>query len=322
MLGTHSGHEIRVSRAFAACFAASPPFRNSVLQLLFTTCRLGRCGSGADWTCDAEITVSPTERIDLQVQSPNGGPVFQLESKVSARLTEGQMRRYRRLAGDKYLIAITKSPPETGVRWLRQSGCYALRWQDVHRALKAGRGLRGSDRFLAEAFCEYLEEFGMAHREDVSLDQLQNLGRVFRTISGKGDFGIAVRDAFEVAASCMALLQDVCRDSADAQPRLARESLWGPNYYRHVDDKGVYHTLVFRWHDKSPSWTKWWFGGALSFPQDEAGELGWEIEGDLRGVHKRKHYTIQSVLNSDRMLDRTKMAKTVLQGARQFQLIR
>ena len=208
MLGTKSGHEVRVSRAFAACFAQSKAFRQAIVVLLHGTCGAHLFNADGDWTCDVEIALPSGDRPDLQLTCTSDPrcPVFQLESKVSAVLTQDQMNRYRRYQGDKYLIAITKSPPQTGIRWLREHGCIALRWQDVHRALRKLQRLRGSDKFLVNAFCDYLEDFGMAHREDITENDLLQLQRLFRSISATGSSAISPKNAFDTASSTLSLL--------------------------------------------------------------------------------------------------------------------
>ena len=107
--------------------------------------------------------------------------VFGLESKVQAPLKAEQMRRYRCNNRGEYLVAITKRSPEVGRAWIASAGAFSIRWQEVHRTLAQAPAL-GKDRYLCDSFCAYLEELGMAHRDDVTLADLNQLHRLFRHI--------------------------------------------------------------------------------------------------------------------------------------------
>src|SRR6185312_1807415 len=107
-------------------------------DLLWRTCRIRSSLPKCDWVCRTEVVIDPGSRPDFHIEpAARQGPLFRIESKIGARLSAGQLRRYKRRASDMYLVAITKRSPEVGPKWMRENGVFALRWQDVHRALNA-----------------------------------------------------------------------------------------------------------------------------------------------------------------------------------------
>jgi hypothetical protein len=178
-----SQDEVNVSKAFAVCFRESPPFAQTVVRLLSKTCQIPPPSFKLKWECYTEVA-SPKGRPDIEIHAP-GGPFFRLESKVKARLTQEQLRRYRLQKDGEYLIAVTKRPPTVPAKWLMSKGVFAIRWQDVHRAVVASGGT-GRHSYLRDSFCLYLEELGMAHRETVTVDDLKGLHELLDTVSVNG----------------------------------------------------------------------------------------------------------------------------------------
>jgi hypothetical protein len=68
----------------------------------------------------------------------------------------------------------------------------------------------------------------MAHREDVSVQDLVDLKRLILTATAKRDRSIAP-GRFEIAESCFALFDEALEAIYDAEPTFARWSLWGPS---------------------------------------------------------------------------------------------
>lgn len=234
VLGATARREVKVSSAFAACFASSRTFRRTILGLLWDCCRIGgRRPHPDNWRCRKEVVLSKG-RLDLELSSADSrAPVFRLENKVEAPLKAAQLARYRSRHEGTRVVAVTKYAPDVGQRWLDEPKFYSLRWQQVHRALASDVGLRGTDAFLCREFCDYLEELGMAHREDIGQADFKDLHRFFRTVTAERQYsGMDARNALDVCGSCLELLQDVARESIVRQPELARWVRSGPTYFK------------------------------------------------------------------------------------------
>jgi hypothetical protein len=120
-----------------------------------------------------------------------------------------QVLRYRKDRDGSYLIALTKYPPKPGAAWLHQHKCHTLRWQEVHRALSR-KPRSPIDGFLFTKFRHYLEELGMAHREDLRIRDLTQLHKLFRAITGPKRYNSAGRDSvFSTADACLGVLDEV-----------------------------------------------------------------------------------------------------------------
>lgn len=197
LFSNRSRIEVNVSRAFAMCFRESPPFSRAVLDLLHQTCKIRQSLKSVQWHCHTEVSFSKG-RPDIEIHAP-GLPLFRLESKVGAPLTKNQLRRYRFKGRGRYLVALTKRPPDVGNRWMASQGAFSIRWQDVHRAVSNARA-RGRDRYLRDSFCLYLEEMGMAHREDVHLHDLDGLRELLNAIAGDRRWrSVSPRNAFDMS---------------------------------------------------------------------------------------------------------------------------
>lgn len=251
LLGGRQDRELKVAAAFAACFRHSAIFRTTVLGLFGATCGVRVSGRSA-WTCESEVTL-PTGRIDLQISSvPDGHRrlmSFWVEMKVQAPLTASQLRRYKRVSDGRYLMALTKHPPETGRKCLEQHGIYALRWQDIHRALVQAEVGR-AEQFLVTAFIEYLEAVGMAHREDIRIEDLDRLNRLFGTIGQAGNAEMSVGTAFDVGSSCLGLMDDVMETVLETHGKqLSTLQRFGPSYFKWFDNGQPFHCIGFRFHN-------------------------------------------------------------------------
>ena len=100
-----------------------------MLSALCRTCQVrGSLRRDLIWTCDSEVTLPNGGRLDLAIRAVDedkrpGGAAFQIENKVEAPLTVRQMTKYCRSPAGRYLVALTKHPPETGLKWLREHDC-------------------------------------------------------------------------------------------------------------------------------------------------------------------------------------------------------
>jgi len=311
LFGSRSHVEVNVSRAFAMCFRESPPFARAVLELLHRVCRLRQSSKPASWHCRTEVSFSKG-RPDIEIHAP-GHPLFRLESKVGAPLTKNQLRRYRFKERGRYLVAVTKRPPDVGNLWVASQGAFAVRWQDVHRAVSCAR-TRGRDRYLRDSFCLYLEELGMAHREDVRVRDLERLNELFNAIAGDRRWvSVSPRNAFDVADSCLHLLREVARDAREEVPSLTNWARTGPFYSKNNIDGRHYHHLGF-WFHRQGGREK--IGAGFTFRQDMAWSR-WEVWRFQKNqqVDDSRYEPIARVCRRG-ALDRGKMLRAFVKGAR------
>ena len=319
LLGTKADREISLSKAFAACFRESPTFRETILDLLWRTCRVRKKRHDHDWDCLAEVAINPQSRPDLHIRPADdaSGPLFRIESKVAAPLRAEQLRRYRLRKRGEYLVAITKRPPEVGSRWIQHHGVFALRWQDVHRAVAAASARR-TDGYLCQSLNTYLEELGMAHREDIRAADLKRVRKLFEKVTGRRNGGLGAEDAFRVAADCLAELDDLMSSALDAEPKLRGLSRWGPNYYKWFNDGVPHHSLAFHFHDSH--WRRS-CGAALVFFENGDAPI-WQVSTKTpRSLERDSNRTIDSVCR-DGKLDQEKMLRSFLNGARRERVVK
>jgi hypothetical protein len=241
-LGRLAGEERenQFSRTFLACFERSASFRRCILELLKSTCQIsGRLPDADHWKCAVEV---PTPRpgggrpdIKIAATPLQSRIVFFLESKLKSALTLEQLKRYRK-HGVEYLVAVTKHEPEVSRLKLQDAGIFQLRWQDVHRALLEDRPSNQTDRFIGRSMVAYLEELGMAYREDLTLSDIKQCRRVLNTIASSKDRHISPRNGFEVADACLRLLDDVRRRFVELNSSLRDHRRWGPGYFVWFDE--------------------------------------------------------------------------------------
>jgi hypothetical protein len=293
------------------CFRESPPFSRAVLDLLHQTCKIRQSLKSVPRHCHTEVSFSKG-RPDIEIHAP-GLPLFRLESKVGAPLTKNQLRRYRFKGSGRYLVALTKRPPDVGNRWMASQGAFSIRWQDVHRAVSNAQA-RGRDRYLRDSFCLYLEELGMAHREDVHLRDLNGLRELLNAIAGDRRWrSVSPRNAFDVADSCLHLLREVARDAREEVPSLTNWARTGPSYSKNEIDGEYYHHLGFWFHRKRG---KEMVGAGLTFQQNSAWARWevWRIQKN-QGVNSNRYELIARVCRRG-ALDRGKMLRSFIKGAR------
>ena len=309
VLGATAKREVKVSSAFAACFAASSAFRKTMLNVLWHVCAIGgRRPQPDSWRCRTEVAVSDG-RFDLELTSTDSiAPVFRLENKVEDPLTAGQLSKYRSRHGRVRLVAVTKHAPDVGQQWLHEHSCYSMRWQEVHRALATAIDVRGSDAFLCRAFRDYLEELGMAHREDIGRNDFQELQRFFRTVTADRRYaGMDARDALDVGGSCLDLLQDVARAAVEREPRPAKWVRWGPAYFNWKnDDASRDHHLAFRFMKKG--W-KHWIGAGFVVPEAPVVKAYWIVWGKTSVSREFEQRSPLRDVCSRGSLDQSKLVK-------------
>jgi hypothetical protein len=309
-LGGRANREVRVSAAFAACFRESRLFRQVVLDVLADSC-IGarRVKDTTAWTCDTEVLVTTGGRVDLVLRSEkHRSPVFRIENKVEAPLSKAQVRRYRKDRDGSYLVALTKYPPEPASLWLRQHGCHAVRWQQLHRTLTNAKPRNRVDRFLFTNFCSYLEELGMAHPERVTTTDLSRLHRFFiATTTTKSQISA---DVFATAQACIGVLDDVIDAALDNEPRLAEWNRSGPTYWKHTEkDWGVWHQLGFSFHDRS--WKRE-FGGCFVFPNVHDEDPYWDSYIVNVGTYDERSHWFGRLIDRTGALDPGRLAKSFL----------
>lgn len=304
--------EINVSRAFAMCFRESLPFANAVLELLHSTCGERSLLKSPQWECRTEVSFSKG-RPDIEIHAP-GVALFRLENKIGAPLTKNQLRRYGLRGRHRYLIALTKRPPDVGRRWISRQGAFSIRWQDVHRAV-AKAPAAGKDRYLRDSFCLFLEELGMAHREDISLQDLDLLYELLDTIAINRRWRrVSPRNAFDVGDATLHLLREVAREARDDVPALESWSRSGPFYSKNEERGWHYHHLGFFFQRKRG---KEKIGAGFSFRQN-GGWARWEVwrTQSNQGFARTRLSYIRRVCGKTGALDRNKMLKSFVNGAK------
>ncbi len=228
-----------LSRAFQACFTQSPVFANAALSLLWRTCKIkGEVPDAGNWVCDYQPAMPDGGKIrpDLclrSVSDPNQSrtykPIF-IESKVGAALGERQLKNYID-SGAEILVAITKNWPEVSRARLSRLGVNHLRWQEVSRALFELSSHKGKDRFLCEAFVEFLEYSSMSYREDITISHLEDVRKLLAKLGAPCPHGFVPNSGFDLADSCLALLLDARRIVQEETPNLKKFKNWGPGYF-------------------------------------------------------------------------------------------
>jgi PD-(D/E)XK nuclease superfamily len=314
MLGASAHREVKLSRAFAACFSASCTFRRVTLQAICRSCRLPPRAAKLDsWRCETEPRVSQG-RLDIRLTPGSEGlQTLVLENKVAAPLTKEQLLRYRSAGSRFRLVAITKRYPEVGLTWLEKNRVVSLRWQDIHRALGVLPDARGADRFICLAFRAYLEELDMAHREDLTKADVSRVTRLFAAIAASRKSEIDAESAFRAAADLLALLDEVLRHSRERQPELEAWKRWGPSYFKWREREGPSsHFLAFRL--LKHGWQEW-FGAGIMF-EDGSHDAYWVVSGQptKRGEYIEEQHAIAKVCKRNGSLDADRMVRLYLDG--------
>jgi hypothetical protein len=312
LFGGRAHIEGNVSRAFAMCFRESRPFADAVLDLLHRACRIPPHKRDREWHCRTEVTFKKG-RPDIEIHSPTG-TFFRLENKVGAPLTRNQLVRYRLTGKRQVLIALTKRPPDVGRRWMVRKGVFSIRWQDIHRAVAAAKG-KGRDSYLRDSFCLYLEELGMAHREDIKTADLDRLNELFQAIAGNAKRrSVAPRNAFDVAESCLHLLREVVGNAREELPGLEAWSRRGPFYSKDLWDDLYYHHLGFYFHRKRHAEM---LGAGFTFVEGED-RTRWEVWRIQKNqaFEKVKSERVERIVGRTGALDRGKMLRSFVTAAR------
>jgi len=290
-----------------------------------------------NWECDYQ---PPTQlpgggRPDLALRPGKGAnfgrPIF-LESKVGSRLGERQLKNYKN-HGTKILVAVTKNRPEVPREKLRQMGVKSLRWQDFCRALRQTAFRGQKEQFLCQSFAEYLEESGMAYREDITKQHLNEISVLLKKIAARKYIETKPELAFKYANSCLELLRDVRASLLERLPKLEQWTSWGPGYFHlepNKDAEITYHALAFsftpdKWRSTNPYFSPRFYFRAK-------GAVQWAIEWDPKkrdSDFREVIHPIDSISSaiklasgrSVRALDTDKMTKTVEEAARKWRVI-
>ena len=294
-LGTLTGpaqQENQFSRTFLACFEQSLFLRSQILEELRAVCGIRTTLPNADqWDCALEVPtpLAGGGRIDIRLTSTSRTrtqlPVFYLESKLGSPLTLEQLQRYRKHGVD-YLIAITKHPPEIGRRDMIDAGVFTLRWQDLHRRLLGKRGPTCGDKFIASSLAEYMEELGMAYREQLTLKDLELCRRVLSTVGAPKYREIVPRNGFEIADACLSFIQDVRLRFLEFHPELSVYRTWGPGYFTWFDDDQSRY-YAFGWDIYKNKWREWRFGCRVWFPQNPRSALSCSVAFEGSTVNEK-----------------------------------
>ena len=325
-LAGSSQQENQFSRTFRACFERSPFIRQQILEELRAVCRIPATTRRIDqWECAVEVPtpLAGGGRVDIRL-TPVGltrgrAPTFYLESKLGSPLTLEQLWRYRK-HGVAYLIAATKHPPEIGRKEIRKHGVFTVRWQDIHRRLLRERAPTSRDRFIACSLIEYMEELGMAYREDLRVKDLELCRRVLKSVAAQKG-GISPRNGFEIADACLNLLRDVRLRYCELHPKLSDHHVWGPGYFNWFDDdEGRLH--AFGWDLYKERWKKDRFGLRLWFPENLRSPLSWAVHRS--GAKVRQKYEerpIKSMLSPGGTINHAAIVSWLNSCAKRWNLV-
>jgi len=337
--GVIAGRNLRyaenyLSRLFRACFMNSPVFAQAVLNTIWNEGRLrgpGRVPKAEKWECvyqpatpmdgggRPDLCLRPASQANLE-RTAIHQPIW-LESKVGSRLSKEQLRRYKDHK-THILVAITKNWPEVTKKELNQEGVKSLRWQDICRALRQTK-CRGTDQFLCDAFAKYLEENGMAYREDITEKHLKDLRVLLAKVSNTSSHGEVVpRAGFGIAHNCLELLGDVRRLLQELHPQLAKWRVWGPGYtHEQFEDGSISeHHLGFGLFKIQRSWNDCHIYCGFSFPVSEPAPCCY-LEYWNNGKSQEIKYPGMSRILSKKSLDAHKIARVVSKFAASWKII-
>jgi hypothetical protein len=251
-------------------------------------------------------------------------PVFVIENKVEAKLTLKQLRKYRR-HGVRYLVAITKYPPDVPERHMRREGVFALRWQDVHRHLSSRLPRTPVDRFLTKSFIQYLEDLEMAYPERLKARELQNIRRMLNVAASQKRYkGLDPKEAFATADHCLQVLTELRRQLVEKIPELEEFGFWGPKFYvwrdqQDADERKGFH--AFGWEIRGKPWWVVSFSCNLYFPKSLREPIRWGVS--LYGRHrpeKERAFTLAQISAADGTLRQDLMLRTLVEVARQWRV--
>ena len=322
--------ENQVSRTFAASFNESQAFRRIMLGVFWRALRRGaNPPHRTPWGCRAEVAPPKADggRVDLCISpltsSGSSRRAFYVESKVDAALTKRQVKKYLK-SGARPLIVMTKEKPDDPVD--DEEVAY-VRWQDVHRALQETSGAGAVDRRVCRWMAEYLEELGMAYREDLSLTDVESCGKLFRRIATRkqGWSQMASREVFEVVHNCAGLLTELQRDFLARHSMLAGAPyIRGETIYGKWNDEGsksISHHLG--WGIRKSPWAKWNFLCAICWENepDRAAYLYLLLDGSTVKRHESGPELKKFLSKSTGRLDRAKLLQHLEKCARTWGVV-
>jgi hypothetical protein len=324
--------ENSLSRLFCACFLESPAFAQTVLTTIWEKVGVGRIPKVDGWECHYQPT-TPLHgggRPDFCLIPPPGRrhgtsykPIF-VESKLEAKLTERQLRKYR-MKGTEVLVALTKNWPEVSQERLDEIGVKTLRWQDIRRALRETSRHGQKNKFVCDNFAMYLEETGMAYREDIKKGDLENIRSLLLKIASQESYGEmsfpSVNVAFVTANNCLELLKDVKRRILEKFGKLNQWKSWGPGYHHNFDpgEGSPYHAFGFGFYPVE--YKRSHFDCYMSFPASRREPIGVYLEYLDRAANwNERELSIGSVL-TDGSLDEQKVTRAVVKAAEDWNIV-
>ena len=322
-----SSEENQLSRTIQACFEHSPFVRHQMLELLRNVCGIQvRPPASEPWECAVEVqTPRPGGgRVDIRIgpaRASDSLPIFYLESKVESPLTFEQLKRYRR-HGVQYLVAVTKYPPEISRKVVSNLGASVFRWQDLRRRLREGNP-RNSDRFIAQSLADYLEELGMAYREDLRLKDLERCRCVLNAVASPKGRRITPRNGFEVADACLNMLRDVRDRFIELHPNLAAYHTFGPGFETWFEDDHERFQQFYCACSKG-KYSKAHFGCRILFPENLKDPLLWclWLGGTAVRNERYEEWPLKSMFSRDRKLDQKKLVDSLNLHGEQWGFVR
>lgn len=232
-----SQRENHLSRILVACFARSAPIRRAVMAAVLRQTRwfaLDRLRTD-QWNAvsQPQSPGSSAARPDVRVYSLRDAADFYIESKVGARVSLPQLRKYKSV-GVTRLLLLSARVPEVQKSKLDGIDVKAMRWHQVHEAL-AHCQLRGQDRLLCDSFCAYLENEEMSSQTALAQKDIAEIARLFRGISTAA-VSIGRPVGFDAAWRCVRFLNSVADELVYSYDGLLAARRWGPGYFNLRED--------------------------------------------------------------------------------------
>ncbi|MGI8739359.1 MAG: hypothetical protein ACR2KU_06875 [Gammaproteobacteria bacterium] len=330
-IGGDNSSENYLSRLFQACFSYSSAFAQCVIEVVWKASRLpAPLPDARHWECDYQ-PITPKHgggRPDLCIrpaldgsEKTTGKPIF-LESKVGSKLGEAQLSRYKDY-GSEILVAITKNWPEVPRSRLESLKINALRWQDISGSLRQLTIRRPKDRFLCDAFAEFLEHNGMAYRDALTEEHLIKVRSLLNIIASPKDKETVRGARFDLPMDLLDLLRDVRHIFLEQHTQFANWKAWGPGYmHESVQEAGSIDNHAFGFGFHTGNWHQHHLWCGFYFPVSTREPIYWYIRHLPLGsdTPQEKTFPITGLLSKDR-IDADQIGKTISGVVREWKLL-
>jgi hypothetical protein len=318
--------ENRISRLFQGCFLHSSSFKKAFLSLLLEKKIVNnKMLHQYNWDCIYQPQTPNSTRLKpdllLSTVTSNGNNLdIYIESKIHATLTDKQLRNYKQ-NGVQHLIVLTKFIPDIPLSIMGKLEVNALRWQDIHATLVEQKHESQHDRFICNHFVKFLEEAAMAHNQELSLTDYNEIGSLFRTFAKSSKNGIGRFDyRIDCMSRCSSLLEEIRIELENHNPKLKTVRKWS-GYYNVTDVDGniSYHVLQYSLY--KTSYNRHRFCWSFWFPQDSETSISWYIFYYKNGEEiNKKDYLIEEIAKKKGGINSILLKKSVISYANKWKV--